>query len=164
MTPKIDTGMPFSHLAAENSETQPEPLAVRRRRRSPLQDSIRISALAHEHLSDNGAALEASYQMMRAIQNLLDAEGFQKALDYFIAAFGPRTPEAQARNSIFDRTPHREMRASDKHLGEELSEELNVCRQMLDCIGHMLEDEHLAKFLAFIENAYIPLLQDAQPA
>ncbi|MFF7983045.1 hypothetical protein ACFZDK_28660 [Streptomyces sp. NPDC007901] len=124
MTPKIDAGKPFAHLTVESSETQPEPLSVRRRRRSVLQDSIRISALAYEYLGDSGAALEAGYQMLRTIQSLLGPDDFKKAPAFFNAAFGPLTPEQNERGSIFDYTPHREMRAFTKHLGEELSEEL----------------------------------------
>ncbi|WP_055522609.1 hypothetical protein [Streptomyces graminilatus] len=163
MTSQIANSMPFAHLTTEHSEAPSEPLPVRRRR-SRRQDSLRISALAYEHLSDSGAALEATYQMMRTIQNLLGADDFRRALDFFIAAFGPRTPEQEERNSLFDRTPHREMRAADKHLGEEPSEELSVTYQMMYCIGHMLEDEGLTKFLDFIEAAYIAPMRDMYAA
>jgi hypothetical protein len=162
MTPKINTVMPFAHLTAEGSESQPGPLAVRRQWRSVLQDSRRISALAYEHLSDNGPALDASYQMMRTLQSLLGPDDFKKALVFFKAAFGPLPPEQKERNSLLERTPHREMRASTKHLGEELSEELSVAYQMMYCMGHMLGDEGLPRFLTFIEAAY--LCPDAEVA
>lgn len=154
--------MPFDHLTAASSETQPEPLSVRRRRRSRLQDSIRISALAYEHLGDNGAALEASYQMIRTIQSLLDEDDFKKSLDFFNTAFGPLTPEQKERDSFYERTPHRQMRAATNHFGDELSEELSVTYQMMYCMGQMLGDEGLPKFLNFIEAAY--LCPDAEVA
>ncbi|MFF7019921.1 hypothetical protein ACFY97_02690 [Streptomyces klenkii] len=148
-------GKPFGRPAqtsADDSSSTPS-LTERRLARRHTNDSLRVSALAYQHLGDEGPALDAAYQMTQCIARLLDAGDFARFRAFAAAAYHPDipTPDGSSRSWA---AQCRIFGAAEEHLGEHPSAELKVAHLMMNCIHTMLTDGELRQFLTFFEAAY----------
>lgn len=113
---------------------------------------MRVSAVAYQHLGDEGLALEAAYQMILCIRQLLDDDDFTRIRAFAAAAYHPdHTPDDD--HPVW--TQLHWSQSAREHLGPVPHHEgLRTAHAMMHCINGMLAPDEIVRVLDFLDAAY----------